>query len=181
MTTEDELELELELDNSEPANSSDDEIEAEMEGLIEEAAKEDEPDLANELSDLDDLLNEAMAERKDAQSVAEARKKAKGGYALSSDDLARIKAWELAREWLPVANVALFHRYECACGKHNTVYEGLLLEQKHRHNSTANRWTSQEEPASRLPKKTAVRTTSVPFCPVCSEAKGWKISNELEW
>jgi hypothetical protein len=176
----------LELDTLAPGASEADEIEAEMEALIEQADDDEEAAPAptsdpDDLTDLDALLGEAMAERSTAQSVADARKKAKGGYALSPDDLARIRAWELAREWLPVANVALFHRYECKCGKHSTVYEGLMLEQRHRHNKTANRWTTQENADSKLPNQTAIRKSQVPMCPACANTKGWDMRAKLEW
>ena len=175
----------LELDSLKPTAADDAAIDEEMEALIAEADEEEaapaptsDPD---DLSDLDALLGEAMAERTTAQSVADARKKAKGGYALSADDLARVRAWELAREWLPVMNVALFHRYQCACGKHNTVYEGLMLEQRHRNNATANRWTTQENADAKLPNRVAIRKSQVPVCPACANSKGWNMSTDLEW
>ena len=177
----------LVLDTLKPGAGADSELEEEMAELLAQVGEEDsQAELTvapadDGFGDLDALLGEAMAERSLSQSVIDARKRAKGGYALSQDDQARIRAWELAREWLPVANVALFHRYQCACGKHSTVYEGLMLEQKHRNNKTANRWTTQDASVANLPNRTAIRKSPVPVCPACAEPKGWKLSNAIEW
>ena len=153
---------------------------AEQQELNEELDSLLAPD-TNDLSDLDNLLGEAMAERKTALAVVEARKRAKGGYALGADDLERIRKWELAREWLPVANVALFRRYTCQCGFHATVYEGLMLEQKHRHSTHANRWTDQKAAVANLPNKSAIRKSAVPICQRCAVSKGYSLATDLEW
>ena len=97
------------------------------------------------------------------------------------EDQGRIRAWELAKEWLPVANTALFKRYACVCGFHTTVFEGLMLEQRHRHSSHANRWTVQEAALASLPNKTAIRTAQIPMCQRCAASKGYSLVTDLEW
>ena len=134
-----------------------------------------------EIDELEALLGEAMADKKVADHVKVARAKAKSGYGLSADDLERIRKWELAKEWLPVANTALFKRYVCACGYHSTVFEGLMLEQRHRHSGHANRWTTQEAALASLPNKTAIRTAQIPMCQRCAAGKGYSLVTELEW
>ena len=129
--------------------------------------------------ELEALLGEALADRK--TTVKQLRAKAKGGFGLSTEDQGRIRAWELAKEWLPVANTALFKRYACVCGFHTTVFEGLMLEQRHRHSSHANRWTVQEAALASLPNKTAIRTTRIPMCQRCAASKGYSLVTDLEW
>jgi hypothetical protein len=137
--------------------------------------------LADPVDELDSLLADAMSEHNEAKSVVEARKRAKGGFGLGKDDLERIRKWELAKEWLPVANVALFRRYTCQCGFHATVYEGLMLEQRHRHSTHANRWTDQKTSVASLPNKSAIRKSAVPMCRRCATGKGYSLATDLEW
>jgi len=141
----------------------------------------DEPDAGEEIDELEALLGEAMADKKLSETVKAARAKAKGGFGLSADDLERIRRWELAKEWLPVANVALFRRYTCHCGFHATLFEGLMLEQKHRHDKHANRWTTQETAQAALPNKTAIRKSNVPLCQRCAASQGYSLVTDIEW
>jgi hypothetical protein len=141
----------------------------------------DEPDEVDELDELEALLGEAMADKKLAENVKASRAKAKGGFGLSAEDLERIRKWELAREWQPVANVALFHRYTCQCGFHATLFEGLMLEQHHRADSHANRWTSQETEQPALPSKTAIRKSTVPLCQRCAAGHGYSLVTDMVW
>lgn len=159
-----------------PTEAEVEELDEELEALLTPAAADDDG-----FADLDALLGEAMAERKEAQGVADARKKAKSGFGLSADDLERIKQWELRKEWLPVSNTAIFKRYVCSCGFHSTVFEGLMLEQRHRHSTHANRWTAQETSVANLPNNTAVRVKRIPMCQRCAASKGFPISSEVIW
>jgi len=136
---------------------------------------------SGDFDDLEALLGEALADKKQIEQVKAARAKAKGGFGLSAADLERIKSWELVKEWLPVANVALFHRYTCNCGFHVTLFEGLMLEQRHRSDSRANRWTSQDEEQSGLPMKTAIRKSDVLMCQRCAAGNGYPLATDLEW
>jgi hypothetical protein len=155
---------------------------AELEALVNpKPAKPDADDPDEGFDELEELLGEALKEKALGESVAKARAKARSGYKLADEDLARIRAWELAREWLPVANVALFHRYACACGNHQTIFEGRLLEQRHRTQAASNRWTSQASEQPGLPRKTALRKSLVPMCQRCSAASGYSLVTDLEW
>ena len=161
-----------------PTKAEVEELDEELEGLlVPETAGSDEGDF----SDLDALLGEAMAERNDAQKVVDARKKAKGGFGLSAEDAERVRQWELRKEWLPVSNTAIFKRYVCACGFHSTVFEGLFLEQRHRHSSHANRWTAAEASRANLPNDTAIRVKSIPMCQRCAESKGFSLKTDIIW
>lgn len=154
-----------------------DAIDEEFEALMEEVEAED----AEPVDELEALLGEALADAKQLQAVKELRAKAKGGYGLSSEDLERVRRWELAKEWLPVANVALFRRYECACGHHFTMFESMMLEQRHRTSNFANRWTTQENSVASLPNKTALRKSPVAMCQRCANSKGFSLVTDLEW
>lgn len=138
-------------------------------------------DIDETFDELEELLEGALAERADIEKVKAARAKAKGGYGLSPEDLERVRQWELRKEWLPVSNTAIFKRYVCACGFHSTVFEGLMLEQKHRHDTHANRWTAQETSVASLPNNTAVRVKKIPMCQRCAASKGFPISSEVIW
>lgn len=142
---------------------------------------DDDDEASDDFSELDDLLADAMQERRETLSVAETRKRAKAGFGLSAEDQDRVRRWELAREWLPVANTAVFRRYVCACGFHSTVFEGLFLEQRHRHSSHANRWTATEASQANLPNDTAIRVKPIPMCQRCAESKGFSLKTDIIW
>lgn len=134
--------------------------------------------------DLDDLLAEAMQQRRVGDAVKAARARAKAGYGNTPEDLERIRRWEAANEWRSVADVALFHRFKCACGKHSTVFEGMMVEQIGRRNPELHRWTAVAEGTQQsddLPKRTAIRISKVPMCPVCLPEKGFSLADGLEW
>lgn len=138
----------------------------------------------DDFDDLEALLGEAMEARAATEQVKAARAKAKSGFANTPEDLERIRRWELANEWKPVANVALFHRYVCACSKHSTVFEGMMLEQVGRSNPRNRRWTAIEDGqlmSGDLPKRTAIRRSEVPMCPVCLPEQGFNLADGLEW
>lgn len=131
----------------------------------------------DELDELDSLLEEAKADAKLAQQVKEARAKAKSGYGNTPDDLERIRKWELAREWLPVANTALFNRYECQCGHHTTVFQQLMLEQAHRQQRATVRWTAATSYSPGLPRRAKVTAYLVPMCQRCCRDHGFQLTS----
>ena len=134
-------------------------------------------DELDELDELDGLLAEAKAESKLAQQVKEARARAKSGYGNTPEDQERIRKWELAREWLPVANTALFERYECQCGHHQTVFKQLMLEQVHRFSKTVTRWTAATTYTPGLPRRTKVSAYLVPMCQRCCRDQGFQLTS----
>lgn len=154
---------------------------ADLESLINPKPAPDADDPEEGFDELEELLAGAMSEKADEQRVKEARAKAKGGYGLSPDDLERVRQWELRREWIAVSNTAIFKRYICACGYHSTVFEGLMLEQRHRHDKHANRWTNQDASVASLPNNTAVRVKKIPMCQRCAGGKGFPITSDVIW
>jgi hypothetical protein len=154
---------------------------AELETLLNPKPVPDVGDPEEGFDELEELLEGAMAERADIEKVKAARAKAKGGYGLSPEDQERIRKWELAREWTAVSNTAIFKRYVCACGYHSTVFEGLMLEQKHRTDSHANRWTAQDASVANLPNNTAIRVKHIPMCQRCANGKGFSLATDVIW
>lgn len=136
---------------------------------------------ADDIDELEADLAQAKANRDEATAVKQARERSKSRYGNTPEDLERIKRWELSREWEAVANVGLFRRYECNCKAHFTVFEGMMLEQKHRSMRTSNRWTRVEAAQANLPNKTAIRKTAVASCQRCTAAKGWDLATDLIW
>lgn len=167
------------LDTPDDFVTDSDEDFADLESLI-----NPKPPVPDGLDELEELLGEAMAQKVEADRVKEARLRAKSGYGNSAEDLARIKAWELAREWVAVANVAFFERNECNCGKHHTVFHSLMLRQVGRINPKNIRWTAfadTDTVSKALPKETAVRVSKVPFCQCCTHEHGYWLSSDWSW
>lgn len=125
---------------------------------------------------LDDLLAESMAEVKEAQAVKNARERLKRGEVSDKERQAgeeRIRRWELANEWRPVANVALFERYKCACGRQQTIFRQLMQRQEHRHMRGTQRWQQVEAGKADLPNEVAVQKWNTPMCTECSPRAGF--------
>ena len=78
----------------------------------------------NDFDDLEALLGEAKAAEREAREAKEARERAKRGGLTPSqraEDEARLRDWEARHEWRDVANVALFERHRCACGRQQPI------------------------------------------------------------
>ncbi len=173
----------LELASLKPTAADDQDIEEEFAELLAEVEAEDGQAVASGdgFDELEALLGEAVEAQSEAAKLKELRKKQKGGFGLSEDDLERIRKWELAKEWIAVSNTAIFKRYVCSCGFHSTVFEGLMLEQRHRHDKHANRWTAQSTSIASLPNNTAIRTKPIPMCQRCALGKGFSLVTDLQW
>lgn len=154
---------------------------SELDSLINPKPAPDAGEPDEGFDELEELLAGAMEERNDVQKVKDLRAKAKGGYGLSPEDQERVRKWELAREWVAVSNTAIFKRYVCACGYHSTVFEGLMLEQRHRTDSHANRWTAQDASVASLPNNTAIRVKHIPMCQRCVNGKGFSLATDVIW
>lgn len=138
----------------------------------------------DELSDLDALLEESMqSERAKAEAKAARERLKRSGLSATEriEDEARIAAWEAANEWENVANVGQFRRFNCACGQHYTVFEQLMVRQRHRHLRDSSRWQQQSAGSLTLPNETVLRHTAIASCEACIATKGWDLSNATEW
>lgn len=138
-----------------------------------------------DLPSLEDLLSESILVSREtsAAKAAKARlAKGNGDLATREADAARVAAWQAAHEWEAVANVALFHQYQCACGKTSTILEGLYRRETHRHlKHGAQRHIACESAKADLPNEAAIRLTEVPTCGECMISKGWDLADAVEW
>lgn len=133
---------------------------------------------------LDDLLAESMAATKEALEAKQARERRKRGGQSAADaaeGAERIRRWELAHEWRAVANVALFERYECQCGRHQTIFRQLMTRQQHRHLRDSQRWQQADSALTDLPNEVVVQKWQTPMCPACSSQVGFEFRNVTEW
>ena len=129
--------------------------------------------------DLDDLLAESLEEasasariKSDRKSLKDTRVSVKEREAME----ARIRAWELAREWKPAAAVQFFNTQLCSdCGSENSTYAGLFQRQVHR-NSKVMRWVLDVNGSGNndgLPREHKESLTEVPVCRDCVTEQGF--------
>lgn len=127
------------------------------------------------------LLSEAKALRSDTDKLKEARKALKDTRGLPSAEytqlLADVRRIENVREWLAVADVAMFQIQHCtACDNYAPLFTGLFQRQRHRHMRDSMRWQAATEPENRgLPKEIKTTTSHIPFCHFCIEDFGYPI------
>ena len=125
-------------------------------------------------ADLEDLLAESMSAKADRLKLKEGRKTLKDNRASLSgrelmqlnDDIRRI---ELSREWLPCADVAMFHVQTCqCCGNVSAAFTGFFQRQSHRNLHQLDRWVEHPEmDSSGLPKEIKNIDAEVPLCAFC--------------
>lgn len=168
------------------SKQQEEELNAELDALIAEDVAGKPPVAADDMSELDDLLEEAMAGQRDAAAAKAARERLKRGglsAAERAEDAARIAAWEAAHEWEAVASVAVWHQLRCSCvtAMSVTVFQGLFTRETHRRLKALQRWRRVEAADAKLPPETAIRVVPVPMCAACSEGKGWSFDNAYLW
>lgn len=133
---------------------------------------------------LNELLVESLAAAQEQLEAKAARERAKRGglsAAQQAEDAERIRRWELAHEWKAVANVALFERHTCACGRHQTIFRQLMTRQQHRHLRDSQRWQRADASLADLPNEVVVQKWETPMCPACSPQAGFEFRNVTEW
>ena len=134
--------------------------------------------------ELDELLEESMAaarERLEAKAAHDRAKRGGQSAAEQAEDAERIRRWELAHEWKTVANVALFERHTCACGRHQTIFRQLMTRQQHRHLRGSQRWQQADASIANLPNEVVVQKWETPMCPACAPHAGFEFRNVTEW
>jgi hypothetical protein len=137
-----------------------------------------------DIDPLDALLAESLAESREQLEAKLARDRAKRGgqsAAQKAEDDERIRRWELAHEWKAIANVALFERYRCACGRQSTIFRQLMTRQQHRHLRDSQRWQRAESSIADLPNEVVVQKWDSPMCPSCAPQAGFEFRNVTEW
>lgn len=130
--------------------------------------------------DLDNLLSESVAAVREASAVREARKRVQD-QRLTGDEAKAVREtierWELSREWLPSANVAMFEAQVCACcGSSSLHFKGFFQRQTGRQ-SRADRWVAvdSDKQAPNLPKERKVIETSALTCSNCASLSGYPL------
>lgn len=172
--------------------TSDNELDALMEGLILEASDEDDQvaneqaDTSEDLDPLDALMSESLEAQAEKQKLKILRDKQRRG-GLSSKEQAENDAWlarwELQNIWKPAANVAMYKAMKCECGRKQTIFHQLLQRQVHRHNTTTQRWIDVETQLANLPNEIVVEKWDTPQCTHCAAKHGFDFStaNVTEW
>lgn len=128
---------------------------------------------------LDALLDESLKQASDSVAVKAGRKRLQDKRLPNRERLeieAKIKEWELAREWLPAASVHIFNTQTCTnCGNVNATYAGLFQRQIHR-SSKIMRWVLDVNGSGNndgLPKEHKDALTEVPVCIECCATQGY--------
>lgn len=124
-------------------------------------------DLADDFSDLNDLLSEAT-------ELAEARKavkKAKASGGQADPALAELAAVaEAALRWEPVAAVARFVEEHCACGSVHKRLDGWFILSQHRTDPSARRFV-RSDGHDDLPAWHYVAEEQRAYCADCVESE----------
>ena len=134
--------------------------------------------LADDFSELDDLLADsvsAMEEKEAYQADLKARKKNYIGMDVQETAacVARMQAFEQARIWKPLENLAVFARYVCTeCSSEKLVFTRFMQAQVARNNPKLRRWDTVQKPLTHLPTRCAVERRVVPLCPSCAVLQG---------
>jgi hypothetical protein len=134
-----------------------------------------EPDAFDEL---DDLLQESLDEVSAKKQYAEDLKARKRNFTgMSAEEAAfcnsRMQAFEQARIWRPVKNLAVFTQFECTnCHDTKRVFTRWMLQEKSRTNATARRWETVAEAKANLPTEAAMETRKTSICTSCAPMLG---------
>lgn len=125
---------------------------------------------------LDDLLTESLETIAESAAVKANRKKLKDTRLTKAEREAieaKIRGWELAREWTPKASVAMFHLQKCYCGSVHSIFSGMFQRQSHRV-SAIERWVPANDIADTgLPKEHKAHMTAVAVCIDCADSQGF--------
>lgn len=140
------------------------------------------------MDDLDDLLAESLQQAAERKAIKESQKRLKSerpsaGTRELAEDRERVERWQAQHAWTPVANVALYERHKCECGRQQTIFRHLMRRETHRHMRTVQRFIAVEESLANLPNEVAVQKWETPQCTYCAQEKGFHLGsgNVYEW
>lgn len=134
---------------------------------------------------LEGLLKESLQAKRDAESVKVARALlAKGGIDPESRKsmTESIRSWEVKREWLAVASVAMFYRQFCAqCDLYHVTFAGYYQRQEHR-TTKVQRWVQATKDLRTvpLPKECKYEDSICELCEDCAGKAGYPIEGSGE-
>lgn len=135
--------------------------------------------LPNDFDDLEALLTEAKDAERTAREAKDARERVKRGGLTASqraEDEARLRDWEAKHEWRDEANVALFERYRCACGRQQTIFRQLMRKQVHRHLRDSVRYVKMDAQSIHLESEILVQKWETPMCTECAPRNGFSFT-----
>lgn len=182
-----------EIVEDEPAPDLDDEVTLDAQVAQPSAAAGPEELLAaaDPFADLDALLDESMEQRAVEQQARAARERLRRGVAQAPGerqaDLDRIKLWQDRYEWLPIATAGVFNRFSCACGNTSTIFDCIMIEEKHKTDPWSKRFVNvgvERRASPRVgepPRVTVVREQAVVACDKCAHTKGWRLDDPTIW
>lgn len=135
---------------------------------------------ANPLINLHDLLIESVGLTRDEAAAKASRDRLKrGGQSAreAKEDAERLALWEQRHEWMQVASVAMFDHFDCACGEHRSVFNGLFIRED-RKTGTGVRWrrVSGLDEGKGLQREVAAREHHTSMCAACATEQGWDLS-----
>lgn len=132
--------------------------------------------------DLDALLAESMQAKAKAADVKASRKllgsKEAAAKLSATERLAmqsKISEWEVKREWLPVADAAIFEVTHCThCASTTPRLLGVFQHQTHRHMKFSDRWIVSNATANAgLPKEVKLQDAYIGMCQHCAAEFGY--------
>jgi hypothetical protein len=135
--------------------------------------------LLGESLSLENLLDESMGLKREADNIKAKRKALADGQVPSAEREATaklVRSWEARREWDTQAYVIRYTVQVCECCRgQNHHFEGFFLRQKHRYNSSE-RWISAQrhEDKEALEKEINTEVVEVSMCLTCAVEGGFK-------
>ncbi len=105
---------------------------------------------------LDSLLEESLQATKTRDRLTQLKTKSRHRL-LSDAEQQELRLLDLRTTWTPEANVRLFHKHTCTVtGQSLTLFHGLMVLQRHKHNATATRMIAVPHPDPKLPTRDIV-------------------------
>jgi hypothetical protein len=173
MTEEELVELGEELEEELNALEGEEEIEGDENSTFDATAASD---AFSSDSILDDLLADSMQQVAGKIKLKVDRKRLLDTRVMGTERQEieeSIKRWELAREWVAVANVAMFNtQYWSHCASIHNTFSGLFQRQLHR-TSKVNRWQAVVAQEIGLKYETMHTEAEVAICAECVGEQGF--------
>lgn len=144
----------------------------------------------SDMASLDALLSESIAIRNEGEATKAMRKKLAAGGMQPTERAeieAKVREWEARKEWLPVANVAVFEHMTCECGFYSETFSHIMHKQTHREKRdlSGNSLVRYVQATVMLnaPKLVAKQYHEVSICAECAGGKGFDLENAvaIEW
>jgi hypothetical protein len=133
---------------------------------------------------LDDLMAESTAAAALRVKAKELKARQKRGDITADEfdaNAAMLRKWELEREWIPLANVLVFHRQTCShCGSTHNNFGGFYEKHQHTKWETSTRqFLIKRIERKELPKLVEYRDEFVGICHTCADAQDvWELEED---